>query len=120
MFKLDGIINPSDSTPTSSFEIYTFADTSLSNAIDELTSGLTISATGGSLSSVFIYPLDYTGVLEYATEYYVSFIIENVLESGASVYLEFPTEFTVDTTTSCSISPEFSSATSCAASSDTN
>jgi len=81
-FELGGIQNPSTSQPTSSFQIYTYDQSSYE--IDQLTSGLKVSASLGTLTNVKIYPVNVTGVLQYATNYSVQFTIANALNTATT------------------------------------
>lgn len=94
LFKFDGIKNPSSSMATSSFAFFTFD--SINDGIDQLTTGLTVQASVGALTSVKVFPSDVTGVLQYAKVYTVQFISGDLLDSNSGIVVTLPSaSFTV-------------------------
>ena len=104
------ITNPSSTATTGTFSITTYRG--VNYQIETVTSGITVTATPGDILNFTVTP-DNTEIREN-TIYRFEFITENIILSGSSLIITFPSEITVrsDTPTSCiSVSTEMNSTT---------
>lgn len=86
---INSVANPSTTTPTSSFVIITYYQDSAS-VVDQLLSGLTVTAASVPLRSVMVTPGSL--IVGQLTNYTVMIQIANALPAGSVIQVKIPTD----------------------------
>ena len=87
-FTLAYLQNPTQNASTDSFAFSTFDEAGY--AIESLDFGMTIAATSGALTDVTFLPIEgQQGVYQFASDFNLTFTMENPFRTGAVLYIEF-------------------------------
>ena len=84
---INSVTNPATTTTTSSFVIYTYYQDSIS-LVDQLLSGLTVTATSVPLRSVIVTPVSL--IVGQLTSYNVMIQIANMLPASSIITIQIP------------------------------